>query len=168
MAVGDTLQLTPSETVTIRQSDPELLEVEAVYGPGGSPPPPHLHPSQDEHFEVLEGEITVRIEGGEETHSGVGEKIAIPRGTKHQMWNSSSAPTRLRWETRPALRTEEWFRTVDRLVHEAGGKMPGPAAFLSVLPQYEDVFRLAVGPEWAQKPLQGALGAIGKLRGKLG
>jgi len=35
----ETYSLTPSESVTVRSHRPELLEVEATYGPGGSPPP---------------------------------------------------------------------------------------------------------------------------------
>jgi hypothetical protein len=48
----ETLKLTPNASLEIRESSPELLEVEASYGPGGDPPPAHLHPEQDERFEV--------------------------------------------------------------------------------------------------------------------
>ena len=58
-----TLTLTPTESVTIHQSSPELLEVEASYGPSGQAPPKHLHPDQDEHFRVLEGSLPVRASG---------------------------------------------------------------------------------------------------------
>ena len=53
--MAETLRLTPHETVTIRESSPELLEVEGSWGPGGRAPPVHYHPAQDEHFEVLDG-----------------------------------------------------------------------------------------------------------------
>ena len=33
---------------------PELLVMEQSYDAGAEAPPPHYHPSQDEHFEVLE------------------------------------------------------------------------------------------------------------------
>jgi quercetin dioxygenase-like cupin family protein len=59
--MADTLRLTPHETVTIRSSSPELLEVEGEWGREGKPPPPHYHPSQDEHFEVLEGTLTADL-----------------------------------------------------------------------------------------------------------
>ena len=63
--MAETLRLTPHETVTIRESSPELLEVEGIWGPGGKAPPVHYHPAQDEHFEVLEGTLTARVEGEE-------------------------------------------------------------------------------------------------------
>jgi quercetin dioxygenase-like cupin family protein len=75
----DALKLTPGESVTIKRSSPELLEVEGSYSPGGNPPPPHYHPAQDEHFEVLEGAVRVRIEG-EERELDREETLDIPRG----------------------------------------------------------------------------------------
>jgi mannose-6-phosphate isomerase-like protein (cupin superfamily) len=113
----ETLKLTPSESVTIKQSSPELLEVEGSYGPGGSPPPAHFHPAQDEHFEVLDGTMRAKV-GGEERELGPGETLEIPRGTSHQMWNPGEQAARVVWQTRPALRTEEWFRSIDALHRE--------------------------------------------------
>ena len=158
-------KLTPHETVTVKRSDAEVLEVEAEYGPNGSPPPPHLHPAQAEHFEVLAGELTARIDGGPERKLNAGETLDIPAGTKHQMWNSAGAEARVRWETRPAGRTEDWFRSVDRVVRDAGGKQPGPLAFAPLLNEYGDVFRLAVGPDAVVRPALRVAGALGRLRG---
>jgi mannose-6-phosphate isomerase-like protein (cupin superfamily) len=141
-------QLTPSESVTVRSATSDALHVEATYGAGGEPPPAHLHPAQDEHFEVLEGALTVRIDG-EERVLATGETIDIPRGTPHQMWNPGAAETRVAWRTAPAGRTREWYATLDRLQREGRvGKngMPGPLAFASYLTEYRDVFRLHAGP----------------------
>ena len=160
-----TYTLTPHETVTVKRSEPEVLEVEAEYGPSGKPPPPHLHPAQDEHFEVLAGELTARLDGGPERKLHAGETIDIPRGTKHQMWNSAAAEARVRWETKPAGRTEEWFRSVDGLVREAGGKQPSPLAFAPLIDEYRDVFRLATPlPDAVVAPAMKVLGAVGRLR----
>lgn len=117
--MSDQLKLTSSESVTITSSSEEMLEVEGRYGPGGKPPPAHYHPAQDEHFEVLEGALKVRVEG-EERDLRHGETIDIPRETKHQMWNPNDQPARVLWQTRPAGRTEQWFRSIDRLHQGAG------------------------------------------------
>jgi hypothetical protein len=53
--MGETLKIAPTESIEILSSDQEALLLEATYLPG-KPPPKHLHPEQDEHFEVLEGE----------------------------------------------------------------------------------------------------------------
>jgi quercetin dioxygenase-like cupin family protein len=95
----ETLKLTPTESVTIRSSTPEALEVEAEYGPHGSPPPKHRHPAQGEHFQVLEGTLRARVDGIEH-ELGPGERIEIPRGAVHQMWHSGPTPAPVTWVTR--------------------------------------------------------------------
>ena len=91
---------------TAAETDGELLEMEAAYSGDGRMPPMHLHPSQSEHFEVLEGSMSVVI-GGEERVYSRGESFEVPAGTPHQM--GAQEPTRMRWEVRPALRTAEFF-----------------------------------------------------------
>jgi mannose-6-phosphate isomerase-like protein (cupin superfamily) len=161
------LRLTPGETVKVRSSAPDLLEVEGTWGPGGKPPPAHYHPAQDEHFEVLEGTLTARV-GGEERELEPGETLDIPRGTRHQMWNRANRPARAIWQTRPAGRTEEWFRSINRLFEEGRvgrNGMPGLLAYGAYLSEFDDVFRLAVGPEILTRPLIGILGVAGRAKG---
>ena len=165
--MADMLRLTPHETVTIRVSSPELLEVEGSWGPEGKPPPPHYHPAQDEHFEVLEGTLTAKL-GGEESDLEAGQMLDIPRGTHHQIWNRGSGSTRALWQTRPAGRTEEWFRSIDRLIGEGrvgSNGMPGPLAFGVLLTEYRDVFRLGSAPDLVTRPLLAGLGLVGRARG---
>jgi quercetin dioxygenase-like cupin family protein len=165
--VPETLKLTPTESVTLRRSSPELLEVEGEYGPNGTAPPPHFHPAQDEHFEVLAGALRVRVDG-EERELSKGDRLDIPRGAKHQMWNPTPQPARVLWQTRPAGRTEQWFRSIDSL--QRSGRvgrngMPGPLAFGVYLTEFRDVFRLAAGPDFLTRPLLAGLGVIGRARG---
>jgi mannose-6-phosphate isomerase-like protein (cupin superfamily) len=162
-----TLRLTPSETVTIRSSTPEAFEVEATYGPGGSPPPKHLHPAQDEHFEVIAGSLSARV-GDESLSLSAGDRLDIPRQVPHQMWNPNEEPARVAWTTTPGGRTEEWMRTLDRLQREGkvGSKgMPGLLAFATYLTEYKDVFRLAAGPRPVVQGLLAALAPLGRLKG---
>jgi quercetin dioxygenase-like cupin family protein len=162
-----TLNLTPSESVTIRRSEPDALEVEATYGPGGSSPPAHFHPAQDEHFEVLEGTLTARV-AGERRELRQGDTIDIPRNTPHQMWNPGDETARVSWRTSPAGRTEEWFRALDSLQRSGRvGKngMPRPLAFAVYLTEYRDVFRLAARPRPLVQGLLGVLAPVGRLRG---
>src|SRR3954453_6421867 len=86
--------------------DDELLAMEARYRGDAPLAQSHYHPSQDEHFEVLEGTIHAVI-GGDERRYGQGEDFDIPAGTPHQM--AADGPTRVRWQVRPALRTAEFF-----------------------------------------------------------
>jgi quercetin dioxygenase-like cupin family protein len=160
---GPEYRLTPSESVAVKRSDAEVLEVEATYGPEGSPPPKHFHPAQDERFTVLEGRLTAKVDGVER-ELGQGDVLEIPRGSVHQMWNAASEPARVTWETRPAGRTEDWFREVDALQREAGDGRPSPLSFGVLLDEYSDTFKLAVGPKPVMGPLTKLLGALGRLR----
>lgn len=162
----ETLTLTPHESLVVRESAPGTLEVEARYLPGGSPPPKHFHPYQAERFEVLSGSLRARV-GGEERVLEPGGVLEVPAGTPHTMWNPGAEPARVRWQTMPRGRTEEWFREIDAL-HRSGrvgrGGMPGPLAFGVLLGEYADVFRLA-GPQPLLRPAVGLLAALGRARG---
>ena len=138
-----------------------------VYEPGGSPPPKHLHPRQDEHFEVLEGEMRARVEGQERTLR-VGDTLDVPRGAVHQIWNPGDARTRATWVTSPALRTRQWFESIDALHREGRvgrNGMPGPLAFAVFLTEFDDVFRLVAGPRPVVYGALRALAPVGRRRG---
>ena len=140
--MSEKLSLGPHDSLEIRSSTPEALEVEASYRPGGSPPPAHFHPAQDEHFEILEGAMRVRV-GSEERELEAGAEIEIGRGQVHQMWNPGEVPARVRWVTTPGGRTEEWFRVLDGLFREGGEIAEGREVdFGALLEEYADVFRL--------------------------
>jgi quercetin dioxygenase-like cupin family protein len=159
--VSETLRLGPRETLEVCVDSAELLEVQATYQPGGKPPPKHWHPAQDERFEILEGTMCARV-GDAEHRLSAGDTLDIPSRVAHQMWNCGDAPARVKWETRPGLRTAEWFRTLDGLVREADGR-PGTLALLPHIREYRDVFRLA-GPDPVLQTAFAALSPLARLR----
>lgn len=143
-----TYRLTPTEQVTVLERRPSALVAEVQYGAAGSPPPAHLHPAQDEHFTVLDGEVTIDLDGQRHTLRA-GDTIDVPRRTAHQMWNAHPTdPARVRWTTTPALRTEAWWTALDR----TAGK-PSLLSFAPLLREYRDVFQLATPPAWVAQPL---------------
>jgi mannose-6-phosphate isomerase-like protein (cupin superfamily) len=163
--MGERLKLTESESVEIVSSGADGLEVEATYGAGGSAPPNHLHPAQDERFRVLEGKIRAVV-GDAQRELEVGDELEIPRRTAHQMWNPFDDPARVSWTTSPAGRTEDWFRAIDALVRagRAGG-LGGALSFGALLDEYDDTFRLAIGPGPVVRPVVKAIGLLGRLTG---
>ena len=159
-------RLTPHESVAIREHTPDRLVVEAVYAPGGPPPPSHFHPGQDERFEILSGRLRVSL-SGQERELGPGDVFEVPRGVAHRMWNATGEPARALWVTMPAGRTQEWFAVLDGLQRQGRvGRdgMPGPLAFGVYLTAYRDVFRLA-GPQWLLRAGFAVLAVLGRLRG---
>jgi quercetin dioxygenase-like cupin family protein len=113
----------------------ELLEMEAANSGDGSMPPMHLHPTQAERFEVLEGSMRAIVDGEERVYAQ-GESVEVPAGTPHQ--TGTEEPTRMRWEVRPALRTAEFF---ERLY----GKGPDSAREMGegFWAEFQPEFRLA-------------------------
>jgi len=135
--VFEELEIGPGHKLRVLACSQEVLELEATYAGGGAPPPAHLHPSQDEHFEVLQGEMRIRI-GGEDSTLAVREQLDVPRETVHQMWNESDNVAVVNWKTMPAGRTLSWFRELAALL---GGESQADGA--RMLAEYSDVFRLA-------------------------
>ena len=115
--------------------DPDVLEMEARYSGEAGMPPMHLHPRQAESFEVLEGSMQTVIDGEERIY-GQGEPFEVPPGTPHQM--TAQAPTTMRWEVRPALRTAEFFERLYGSGPDSAREM-GEAFFA----EFGDEFRLA-------------------------
>jgi mannose-6-phosphate isomerase-like protein (cupin superfamily) len=162
-----TLKIAPGGSLRIRSNTLELLELEAVYGPAGSPPPKHWHPEQDEHFEVLEGSLRARA-GDRDVLLGPGETIDIPRRTVHQFWNPGSEPARVIWQVRPAGRTADWFASIDALYREGRvgrAGTPGALAFAVLLTEFPDVFRLATPAAPLVRAALATLAPLGRLRG---
>ena len=117
------------------ETEGELLEMEATYSGVGGMPPLHLHPSQAEHFEILEGRMRAIVDGEERVYA-TGDAFDVPAGTPHQM--GAEEPTRMRWEVRPAMRSAEFF---ERLYGDGpdSAQQMGEAFWA----EFEDVFRLA-------------------------
>lgn len=61
--------------------------------PPGEPPPAHVHPTTDEVFYVADGDATFLL-GDREISMTAGSLVLVPRGVRHAVWNSGSAPLR--------------------------------------------------------------------------
>jgi mannose-6-phosphate isomerase-like protein (cupin superfamily) len=153
---------------TADDTDNELLEMEATYEPSSAEPVVHFHPKQTEHFEVLEGVLHARIKG-EERELRTGDTLEIERGVPHAMWNEGPAQARIRWQTRPALRTERFFETTFRLAREGKTNdkgLPEPLQLAVIASEYRDEFRTTSPPQAIQSVVVPVLGSLGRLLGR--
>jgi len=82
----------------------------------------------------VRGTVTARV-GDVERTVGPGEELVIPPGVDHTFWNPGGEEAVVRWQVRPALRTE-------RMWEELGAAKSGLAAG-AVLRRHTDEFRLA-------------------------
>jgi glyoxylate utilization-related uncharacterized protein len=151
-------------TITFVDSSDERVVVEIAYDGNGVKPPTHLHPSQEERFEVLDGEINVLLDGERRTLAR-GETLLVPPGTPHQMW--ADAPARQRWETRPALKTERFFETLWGLQQDGlleGDPRKSKLQMALTMRHFRDEFRLTELPS-AQKAALPLVALVARARG---
>jgi quercetin dioxygenase-like cupin family protein len=72
---------------TARDTGGKLCQVDFYLQPGGFVAAEHIHPLQEERFEVISGTLRGRV-AGKELASGPGEIVVVPKGTPHVWWNS--------------------------------------------------------------------------------
>lgn len=147
---------------TAADTDGELLEMEATYASGSGKPPEHFHPRQSEHFEILEGSMQARI-GGEARELRTGDTIDIDPGVPHAMWNEGPGQARTLWQTRPALRTENFFETIVRM---GGAGKAGPLQTGVIANEFRNEFRATSPPPAIQTIVVPVLAGIGRLLGR--
>jgi quercetin dioxygenase-like cupin family protein len=70
---------------TCENTNGSLTFAEASVPPGGGPPP-HIHPTRDEAFFIMNGDIEF-LNGQDTFLAGDGSFVFIPRGTRHRFRN---------------------------------------------------------------------------------
>jgi mannose-6-phosphate isomerase-like protein (cupin superfamily) len=134
--MSEELALGPGTTLRVLSHDGQALVLEARYAGGSPPPPAHLHPAQDERFEVRAGEMQALV-AGERRTIALGGTLEIPRGMAHQMWNEGEQEAVVTWCTSPPGRTLDWFRELAATLRGEGREDPS-----TLLGDYADVFVL--------------------------
>lgn len=136
---------------------PAALVVRTRWSASSKRPPTHLHPAQDERFEVLEGVLHTTVARRSRTLRA-GHILEIPRGAVHRVW--AEEPAVARWEIRPAGRSLALFKALDQLQRSARRDDPPPlAALAAVLRDFDDTFRLP-GPRPLVRSAVAVLGAL--------
>lgn len=153
---------------TSRDSKGRSLEMISSFEPYSKEPPPHYHPYQYEHFAVLEGELTIRL-NGRLIILQEDEFIDIPRNTVHSMWNNSCKKTIVAWKIMPALKTEYFLETAIGLANENKTNEEGMPDLLQVAllaGNYNKEFRLAKPPHLIQRIIFALLTPFALLAGR--
>ena len=166
---GDRFEMPDGSAYIVRrpsaETGGEYVEMEFMLPSGCVPPPPHVHPSQVEEYEVVEGSLEVTVEGQWRT-LGAGESASVPVGALHTFRNRSGATTRVRNRHLPALRFEEFIERVSATLEAAGisGKRdPRISMCLSaVMLDYPET--LAPGRRRERIPMQALAGLTRLLR----
>jgi quercetin dioxygenase-like cupin family protein len=99
------------------ESAGELFAFELSMRPHGFVSAEHIHPRQEEAFEVTRGTIRFRM-NGQEMDTANGQKVVIPAGTRHILWNASDEEAAMIVWLRPALKAETAFETLFGLARD--------------------------------------------------
>jgi quercetin dioxygenase-like cupin family protein len=146
----------------------ELLQVDWIGRPGWATGPDHLHPQQEQRFEVLSGELGLRVDGVERAH-GAGDVVVLPAGMPHAAWNAGVGELHVLVDFRPALRTATACEALVRLARAGRTTTHGlprnPLRLAVLLRAFEDEFCFVVPPPPVQRAVLGPLAAIGRLLG---
>jgi mannose-6-phosphate isomerase-like protein (cupin superfamily) len=171
---GQTLENPASgERITFRQTSAETggellvidLELPADRRvPGGQ----HIHPKQEERFEVVEGTMRFKL-GRKQVVAGPGEVVVVPAGQKHDFANVGDGDALVRVEVRPALKMEQLFETAVGLAEEGRtflGGIPKPLDLALFTEEFDDEVRGAFPPRWLQRIVLAPLAWLARRGGR--
>ena len=154
-------------TATSAETGGEYVRFECFVEPSGFVAAAHLHPLQEELFEIVEGSLTFKV-NGQELPTRPGDRVLVPAGTRHQFWNAGECEAHFRCEIRPALEFEQLIETMFSLAADGktnGKGMPNPLRLAVIARRHFDTVRLPFPPAWVQW-IGLALGApFGRLAG---
>jgi uncharacterized protein YndB with AHSA1/START domain/mannose-6-phosphate isomerase-like protein (cupin superfamily) len=122
LRAGDVLEMEPlGVRVEIRRTAQEtageLLEFDVVGRARGFLAQGHVHTSQVERLEVIEGELRLVVGGGEH-HLRAGESMEVPAGASHRQLPAGKGPGRVRIQVRPAGETDAFLERLAELCRD--------------------------------------------------
>jgi len=127
----------------------------------------HRHPAIVERFSVLEGELTVKLDGRTSTLRE-GESAVVEPGVWHDWWNAGEGDARVRVEITPGERFGLMIETLfglARLGHTNAKGLPDPLQLALVAREFSDVIVFRSPPRAVQRVLFGMLAPVARRRG---
>jgi quercetin dioxygenase-like cupin family protein len=152
---------------TAADTDGELLAIDLVLAADGQVPGAHVHPSQEERFEVVSGTMKFRL-GHKKITARAGDVVVVPAGSVHRFANAGDEPAHVRVEVRPALKMEQLFETTVALAQEGRTNrkgMPRPLDLALFVREYQDEVRAPFPPAPVVKAVMAPLVWMAKHRG---
>jgi quercetin dioxygenase-like cupin family protein len=138
-----------------------------IFRSGNSGPPEHIHPTYDEHFDIVQGEFIFKIDGKEQS-AGAGEQLVVKKGTPHTFRCVGDTFGVVIGETRPAARIGEVISTLFGMAHEGALTHQGQPKLMQAMvigSEYADDTVFTNPPPSIAIPIAKALAPIGRLLG---
>jgi len=157
---GETIEF----VTTAADTDGELLAFDLTLTPDGRVPGTHVHPEQEERFEVFSGTMKFKL-GLKTIIAGPGETVVVPAGSRHRFSNAGSEDAHVRVEVRPALRMEELLETTVALADEGrvmSSGMPKPLELALFVREYRREVRAPFPPPSVVRATTAPLAALAR------
>jgi quercetin dioxygenase-like cupin family protein len=159
------------KTTAMDGSGTEVVQVECWVQPGGGVIP-HIHPTFEERFHVLDGEVHFLV-GRDWVGTPAGQTAVVPAGTRHSYKNRGTVEAHFIAEADPPLESLEGFLTDAAALARAGKfamagvpKNPSGALAAAVMARhYRDDTLLLAPPPFLQKLLGDPLARWAEKRG---
>jgi quercetin dioxygenase-like cupin family protein len=160
------------ERITFRKTsadtDGEYLEIDVELTPDGAVPGMHVHPHQEERFEILAGNVRFR-KGLRKIDAAAGDIVVVEPGKAHKFKNIGDEGAVMRVRVTPALEMERLFETAvglaeDGRVTKKG--MPKPLDLALFVSEFKQEVRGPGSPGWVQRATLAPLRAIARRRGR--
>lgn len=145
------------ERITFRKTsadtDGEYLEIDVELTPEGAVPGMHVHPHQQEHFEILSGNVRFRS-GLKKIDAKAGDVLVVEPGTAHKFKNNGEENAVMRVRVTPALDMERLFETAVGLAQD--GRVtkkgtPRPLDLALFVSEFKNEVRGPGSPGWLQR-----------------
>jgi mannose-6-phosphate isomerase-like protein (cupin superfamily) len=152
---------------TAADTDGELLAIDLELSPDGQVPGAHVHPIQEESFEVVKGTMKFR-KGLRIVTARAGDTVVVRPRTVHKFKNAGNVPAHVRVEVRPALRMEELFETAVTLARDGrttAAGLPHPLDLALFMREFEAEVRAPLVPAPVMRAVTAPLAWLARRRG---
>ena len=133
----------------------------------GHVPGAHVHPAQEERFEIVSGTMKFRM-NGKKIVAGPGETVVVPAGARHKFANGGDEAVQVRVTSARRMKMEDLLENTIALAKEGKTNrkgMPKPVHLALFVREYENEVRAPFPPPAVVKALMAPLAAIGRARG---
>src|ERR671918_2553247 len=135
-------------------TDGRYTEADMFVGPGGYAAAEHVHPYQEERFEIRRGVLRLHVDGAEQVLRA-GDTATVPPGTPHVWSNGGDDELQMVLRFTPALNTEEFFKSYFGLVaagkSNAKGMIINPLRLAVLMEEFSDFIVPTKPARWIQR-----------------
>ncbi len=149
---------------TEQETAGELLEFDVVGRARGFLAQSHVHASQVERLEVIEGELKLVV-GRDEHLLREGDSMEVQAGAAHRQLPAGEGPGRIRVQVRPAGETEAFLERVAQLCRDGQitrSGLPRPLAGASLVRDFGDSGHASSPPVAVQRALSRLILALAR------